>query len=93
MSRALLIVNPAARGGRSAEAEALTTFGEIGVAVDVRRTTRAGDAARFAAEHSGNAPVFTLGGDGTPQATHTYWKGFKRGTAVGLVLEHRRPGE
>ncbi len=24
-------------------------------------------------------------------ATHTYWKGFKRGTAVGLVLEHAKP--
>lgn len=65
MSRALLIVNPAARGGRSAEVEALTAFGEIGQAVDVRRTTRAGDAARFASEHIGGAPVFALGGDGT----------------------------
>jgi YegS/Rv2252/BmrU family lipid kinase len=65
VARALLIVNPAARGGRSAEVVALTAFGEIGTAVDVRRTTRAGDAAKFAAEHEGNAPVFTLGGDGT----------------------------
>jgi diacylglycerol kinase (ATP) len=65
VSRALLIVNPAARGGRSAEVEALTAFGEIGTAVDVRRTTRAGDAARFASEHTGSAPVFALGGDGT----------------------------
>lgn len=65
MSRALLIVNPAARGGRSAEVDALTAFGEIGTAVDIRRTARAGDAARFASEHQGSAPVYTLGGDGT----------------------------
>jgi YegS/Rv2252/BmrU family lipid kinase len=65
VSRALLIVNPAARGGRSAEVDALTAFGEIGVAVDVRRTSRAGDAAHFASQHVGSGPVFTLGGDGT----------------------------
>jgi YegS/Rv2252/BmrU family lipid kinase len=65
VGRALLIVNPAARGGRSAEVEALTAFGEIGVAVDVRRTTRAGDAALFASQHQGSEPVYTLGGDGT----------------------------
>ena len=23
--------------------------------------------------------------------THTYWKGFKRATAVGLMLEHAAP--
>ena len=27
----------------------------------------------------------------SPTAAHTYWKGFKRGTAVGLVLEHASP--
>jgi hypothetical protein len=35
--------------------------------------------------------VFALDRDSNPQATHTYWKGFKRGTAVGLTLEHRAP--
>jgi predicted dienelactone hydrolase len=29
--------------------------------------------------------------DGKPAAAHTYWKGFKRGTAVGLMLERARP--
>ncbi len=39
----------------------------------------------------GQDAVFALDRDGNPQATHTYWKGFKRGTAVGLVLEHAAP--
>ena len=34
---------------------------------------------------------FALDRTGAPAPTHTYWKGFKRGTAVGLVLEHRAP--
>jgi predicted dienelactone hydrolase len=29
--------------------------------------------------------------DGQPLPAHTYWKGFKRGTAVGLVLERGTP--
>ncbi len=39
----------------------------------------------------GKDAVFALDRAGTPAPTHTYWKGFKRGTAVGLVLEHHRP--
>ncbi len=31
--------------------------------------------------------------DGKPTATHTYWKGFKRATAVGLMLEHAAPAQ
>jgi len=83
MSRALLIVNPAARGGRSAEVEALSAFGEIGTAVDVRRTTRAGDAARFASEHQGSAPVFALCGDGTVMEAVGALIG--RGVPVGIL--------
>lgn len=30
---------------------------------------------------------------GQPTAEHTYWKGFGQGTAIGLILEHRQPGE
>ncbi len=30
---------------------------------------------------------------GQPTAEHTYWQGFGAGTAVGLKLEHRQPGE
>ena len=30
---------------------------------------------------------------GQPTPEHTYWKGFGQGTAVGLRLEHRAPGE
>lgn len=37
----------------------------------------------------GRDAVWATERDGTPQAAHTYWKGFKRGTAVGLRLEHR----
>ena len=39
---------------------------------------------------SGKDAVFAQDRDGKPLPTHTYWKGFKRGTAVGLVLEHER---
>jgi predicted dienelactone hydrolase len=42
---------------------------------------------------NGKDGVWAMGPDGMPQPAHTYWKGFRRGTAVGLVLEHRRPGE
>ena len=40
---------------------------------------------------NGKDAVFAVDRDGKPTATHTYWKGFKRGTAVGLVLEHAKP--
>jgi predicted dienelactone hydrolase len=40
---------------------------------------------------NGKDAVFAEDRDGKPTATHTYWKGFKRGTAVGLVLEHAKP--
>ena len=39
----------------------------------------------------GKDAVFAMDRDGKPAATHTYWKGFKRGTAVGLMLEHSTP--
>lgn len=37
---------------------------------------------------NGKDAVYAVDRDGKPQPTHTYWKGFKRGTAVGLMLEH-----
>ena len=40
---------------------------------------------------NGKDAVFAQDRDGNPQPAHTYWKGFKRGTAVGLVLEHAAP--
>ena len=40
---------------------------------------------------NGKDAVFAVDRNGTPTAAHTYWKGFKRGTAVGLVFEHLRP--
>jgi predicted dienelactone hydrolase len=39
----------------------------------------------------GKDAVFAVDRDGKPTAAHTYWKGFKRGTAVGLILEHAKP--
>jgi len=40
---------------------------------------------------NGKDAVYAIDRDGKPTATHTYWKGFKRGTAVGLILEHAKP--
>jgi len=37
---------------------------------------------------NGKDAVFAMDRDGKPTATHNYWKGFKRATAVGLTLEH-----
>ena len=40
---------------------------------------------------NGRDGVYAMEADGTPSAGHNYWKGFRRGTAVGLVLEHELP--
>jgi predicted dienelactone hydrolase len=39
----------------------------------------------------GKDAVYAVDREGRTLPTHTYWKGFKRGTAVGLVLEHQAP--
>jgi predicted dienelactone hydrolase len=39
----------------------------------------------------GKDAVFAHDRDGQPLPAHTYWKGFRRGTAVGLVLERAGP--
>jgi predicted dienelactone hydrolase len=39
----------------------------------------------------GKDAVYAIDRDGKQTPTHTYWKGFKRGTAVGLVMEHLAP--
>jgi len=39
----------------------------------------------------GRDAVYSMDRDGKPTATHNYWKGFKRATAVGLTLEHATP--
>lgn len=67
MRAPLLIVNPAARGGRSAEASVLRACVAAGVAPRLHRTTAAGDAARIAAREATAAgdPILVLGGDGT----------------------------
>lgn len=40
---------------------------------------------------NGKDAVWAIGRDGSPGPAHSYWKGFKRGTAVGLRLEHAAP--
>lgn len=65
MADALLIVNPAARGGRGSLDRALAAFRTEGVGVSVARTSGPGDAARLAAAANGSGPVYVLGGDGT----------------------------
>lgn len=47
--------------------------------------------AYFRVVPNGRDAVWAVDRDGAPLPTHTYWKGFKRGTAVGLTLEHRAP--
>ena len=39
----------------------------------------------------GRDAVYAVDRDGKTLPAHTYWKGFKRGTAVGLVMEHEGP--
>jgi predicted dienelactone hydrolase len=41
---------------------------------------------------NGKDAVYAVDRDGKPTTAHTYWKGFKRSTAVGLILEHAAPG-
>ncbi len=47
-------------------------------------------AAYFDVVPSGKEAVYAVERDGTPLPAHTYWKGFRRGTAVGLILERGR---
>lgn len=41
----------------------------------------------------GKDGVYAVDDDGKVLPTHTYWKGFKRRTAVGLVMEQKRAGQ
>jgi hypothetical protein len=36
----------------------------------------------------GGAAVYAAEKDGTLKPEHTYWKGFKKGTAEGLTFDH-----
>lgn len=83
MTPPLLIVNPAARGGRPAEGDALAAFAALGVPVELRRTTGPGDAARIAAREVGGPSVFVLGGDGTVMEVVSALVG--RDVAVGVL--------
>lgn len=79
----LLIVNPAARGGRSAEGAALAAFARANVTPRLQRTTAAGHAAQIAAAEAGDDDVFVLGGDGTVMEVVGALVG--RGNAVGIL--------
>lgn len=52
-----------------------------------------GDSSKFAYLQlvtNGKDGVYAMDRDGNPLPAHSYWKGFKRGTAAGLVLEQAR---
>ncbi len=59
--------------------------------VDVHLKDDAAKRSYLAVVPQGRDAVWAIDRDGVAQATHTYWKGFARGTAVGLMLEHRAP--
>ncbi|MEZ5416391.1 MAG: hypothetical protein R2708_03490 [Vicinamibacterales bacterium] len=59
--------------------------------VDLHLKGDTGKAAYLQVVPEGRDAVWATDREGTPQSAHTYWKGFKRGTAVGLRLEHRVP--
>jgi len=42
---------------------------------------------------NGKDAVYAVDRDGKPTAANNYWKGFKRATAVGLILEHAAPAK
>ncbi len=58
---------------------------------DLRLKGDADKQAYFDVTPNGKDGVFAVDKDGKPTAAHTYWKGFSRRTAVGLVLEHLPP--
>jgi predicted dienelactone hydrolase len=47
-------------------------------------------AAYFDLVSHGKDAVYAVDRDGRPEPGHSYWKGFKKGTAVGLVMERGR---
>ena len=66
ITRALLIVNPAARSAAKLSDDAVRAFAGVGVTCEVRNTERTGHAAEIARSFgAGYDAVFTLGGDGT----------------------------
>src|SRR5687768_209170 len=66
MRRALVIANPASRGGPKREAAVVRDLARASIEADAVATEYAGHAAEIAAERAGSYDaVFTLGGDGT----------------------------
>lgn len=76
-------MNPAARGGRSAEAEAVAACAAVGITPRVVRTMAPGHAAEIARAETDGAPIFVLGGDGTVMEVVGALVG--RGVPVGIL--------
>ena len=66
IQRALLIVNPASRGGARLQGQALEAIRAAGITCDAMVTEQIGHGATLALRHAADYDaVFTLGGDGT----------------------------
>lgn len=76
-------MNPAARGGRSAEAEAVAGCIAVGIRPRVVHTTAPGHAAEIARAETDGQPIFVLGGDGTVMEAVGALVG--RGVPVGIL--------
>ena len=84
IQRALLIVNPASRGGARLYAAALEAIRAAGITCEAMVTEQPGHAAALAARHAAEYDaVFTLGGDGTAVEVIGALAG--SGTPVGIL--------
>ena len=84
IERALLIVNPASRGGARLQAAAVDAIRGAGIACEPMLTERVGHGGALAREHgAGYDAVFTLGGDGTAVEVIDALAG--TGTPVGVL--------
>jgi YegS/Rv2252/BmrU family lipid kinase len=81
--RALLIVNPASRGGKRLQSSAIAAFRRAKVTVDVVVTDAPGHGGRIAAEHAHEYDlIFTLGGDGTAMEVINALSGTDRSVGI-----------
>jgi hypothetical protein len=61
--------------------------------LDLHLKDQADRRAYFDVVPNGKDAVWAMDRAGNTLPAHTYWKGFNRATAVGLVLEHAAPAE
>ena len=84
VERALLIVNPASRGGARLQGAAVAAIRAAGITCDAMVTEAVGHAATLARQHAARYDaVFTLGGDGTAVEVIDALAG--TGTPVGVL--------